>query len=153
MAEASGDGINRRRILQGAAWTAPAVLVATATPSVASSSFVLEFTNVQVNDNTGNRAQIQFLLQNFTTPDTPITDIYVEVTYSGSGTLEGPGDPWEVTGDGSPWIFSDGDLPSNGDTAFALFYIEPFVDGDTLTLTAYGTANGGTLSTSSVTLP
>ncbi|WP_062304531.1 hypothetical protein [Demequina subtropica] len=38
MAEPRSDGINRRRVLQGAAWAAPAIVIATSAPAWASAS-------------------------------------------------------------------------------------------------------------------
>ncbi len=155
MAESNIDGMNRRRVLQGAAWTAPAVLIASASPAIAASSVVLEFVNAQLNDVGGDRAQIQFLVQNFSTPDTPIENVYVEVVYNGSGspTLEEPGDPWTVSGSSPAWVFSDGDLSNNGATLFCLFYLNGVAAGDTVTITAHGTVDGSDLASTPVTIP
>jgi len=74
-------GISRRRIVQGAAWATPAILIATASPQAAASGKALSTAEVRVTHN-GQHDQVQITLPT----DVGINGAELKIEWLPSGT-------------------------------------------------------------------
>lgn len=130
---------HRRSVLKGAAWAAPAIVVATAAPALAASADALVTINIPTTANNGTNLPVQVTFTNVNTRSTGQTDLAIVFT---PGVGQG-----SVDADAPAFTTNDAGWTNQGNTLNTLTGARTFNFRSTTGIPGAATVTGTAVST------